>query len=252
MPDKKPIYDDKVKQVLRSLTEGKTREEIADEMGYKSMKSLDMYLRRKNFRWNKYKKIYVPLAENKAENAEIPSFTKVAQIISLFKTEDPDPKRIAKRLGFNSHLEMANYMKSKGYKYSSIDGNYIKNTGKIENKEDKSETDTVAEAFEATNKSNDSEEFEAYLPILKIIKNNKDRLIDLLMPQVENGKIPRYALGGTFFTKSVHMSHKLDYIIKDFSNEKGIKQREIFEVALIEFFKRYGYQREVENMLFEN
>jgi hypothetical protein len=37
--------------------------------------------------------------------------------------------------------------------------------------------------------------------------------------------------------------------VRDFSKEKKISQREIFEVALVEFFRRYGYEREIETLL---
>ena len=36
------------------------------------------------------------------------------------------------------------------------------------------------------------------------------------------------------------MSHDLDLLVRNFSKERNISQREIFEVALIEFFKKYG------------
>jgi hypothetical protein len=65
----------------------------------------------------------------------------------------------------------------------------------------------------------------------------------------EAGQIPRYALPGAFVTKSVHMTNTLDQMVRDYSKEKNINQREIFEVALIEFFQKYGFECEVEAML---
>jgi hypothetical protein len=61
--------------------------------------------------------------------------------------------------------------------------------------------------------------------------------------------MPRYVVPGIFITKSVHMSNQIDQMVRDFSADKNISQRDIFEVALIEFFKKYGYDKEVEIML---
>lgn len=44
----------------------------------------------------------------------------------------------------------------------------------------------------------------------------------------------------------------LDQMVQDFRKEKNIHQREILEVALTEFFQKYGYQREVETLLESN
>ena len=51
---------------------------------------------------------------------------KVENIISAFESPNADPKSIAKKYGFNNHIEMADYMKSKGYKWDISKNNYIK------------------------------------------------------------------------------------------------------------------------------
>jgi len=48
MSDNQPIYDSKVKKILERL-KFKTRDEVAEEMKYKNWRSMDMYMRRKNF-----------------------------------------------------------------------------------------------------------------------------------------------------------------------------------------------------------
>ena len=45
------------------------------------------------------------------------------------------------------------------------------------------------------------------------------------------------------------MSDSLQDMAVTFCNERNIKQRELFEVALIEFFKKYGYDYEVANLM---
>lgn len=56
---------------------------------------------------------------------------KISPIISPIQKEGADAKTIAKRLGFSDHRELATYMKSKGYKWSSDKKNYEKLTGKF-------------------------------------------------------------------------------------------------------------------------
>ena len=60
------------------------------------------------------------------------------------------------------------------------------------------------------------------------------------MPQTQIGVVPRYIVPGIATTKTVHMMNTLVQLVADFSQEKNITQREIFEVALIEFFKSTG------------
>jgi histidyl-tRNA synthetase len=45
------------------------------------------------------------------------------------------------------------------------------------------------------------------------------------------------------------MSAGVIRLMKEFCKSKNIKQKEVLEVALVEFFKRYGYQREIDKIL---
>ncbi len=252
MEDNKPIYDEKVNFVIRSLTEGKSRQKISDELGYGNKKSMDIYLRRKNFRFNSDSQMYEPLIEEK-KDTHIPSSSKVMEIISLLSKEGSDLKSVAKRLNFKSHIDMAEYLKIKGYIYDGDKGNYVKQIGRIEDDPDTKVSDKEANTLTTEVSKESTIEsmvgMEEYLPILNILVRNKDKLIDLLTPQLSTGNIPRYAIGGTFVTKSVHMSNELDMMVRSFSSEKGINQRSIFEISLINFFKQYGYEAEVEALL---
>ncbi|MCG7315698.1 hypothetical protein [Brevibacillus laterosporus] len=267
LTEKKPIYDERVNEILRGLVEGKSRDLLAKELGHKNYKTLDIYMRRKNFVWDRDKQTYVP-AYNRIEkwdsSKDLVSSSKISTIISLFQKEGADAKTIAKRLGFSDHRELATYMKSKGYKWSSDKKNYEKLTGKFT--EDILSTSLPAttqeaessveapEALQSVLKANRIDKgqlgsIEAYLPILELLDRNRDRLIDLIVPGSESGKVPRYAVPGIFVTKSVHMTNTLDQMVREYSKEKNISQRDIFAVALIEFFQRYGYEREIETLL---
>jgi len=262
----KPIYDERVKHILRSLVEGKTREDIAQELGHSSYKTLDIYMKRKNFKWDREKKNYVPTYsrfEKNDLNVHGVSTSKVATIISLFQKEGADAKTIAKRLGFADHRELATYMKMRGYQWSSEKGNYFKVYGVIQEDKDVTtasegrsgyvrdelETLSLSTSIPAKMNRQDPGQLERFLPILELLERNKDKLVDLIIPGSESGKVPRYAVPGVFVTKSVHMTNTLDTLVREYSKEKNISQRDIFAVALIEFFRRYGYEREIETLL---
>ncbi|MCM3081924.1 hypothetical protein [Brevibacillus invocatus] len=250
-----PVYDERVNEILRGLTEGKTREELAERYEYSDYRSLDMYMRRRNFTWDRQRLNYVP-AHSRLDGQDldllVSESSKAAQVISLFKKEGADAKTISKRLGFGDHRELAAYMKGKGYVWSADKSNYIKQMG-------------VQQELTACNEGNDDTNEHAYsslnttmselpglahfLPILEMLDRNRDRLVDLLTPASETGNIPRYVIPGVFVTKSVHMTNTLDQLVRDFSREKNVSQRDIFVVALVEFFRRYGYEREMETLL---
>jgi hypothetical protein len=45
------------------------------------------------------------------------------------------------------------------------------------------------------------------------------------------------------------MSELLGRLMKEFCESKNLKQRDVVEGALVEYFRRYGYQREVDKLL---
>lgn len=263
--EEEPIYNDKVNNVIRLLTEGITREKIAEQFGYSTYRSLDTYLNRKHFHWDSHSKNYAP-NNNRLDSISledsIAANSKVAQVIALFSKEVGDSKVIAKRLRFTDHREMASYMLGKGYQWSIENKNYTKILGLI--KESSNETETGLQTDNILKKSNDNFiefvsnakntgieqiDLQQFVPLLVMLQKNKDKLVDMLIPQPDGGTIPRYALPGVLATKSVHMVNTLAIMVRDFSKEKNVSQRDICEAALIEFFKRYGYEREVEQLL---
>lgn len=261
--EKKPIYDERVNEILRGMVEGKNRDELAIELGYKNYKTLDIYMRRKNFAWDRDRQAYIP-AHNRIESRNIDisltSSSKVATVLSLFQKEGADAKTIAKRLGFADHRDLATYMKSKGYKWSSDKGNYQKEYGQLQqtnsaspqeaSKNDQdTKTDLSLPSGYQTSNERSMGHLDRFGALLDLLDRNKDRLIDLIVPGGETGKVPRYTVPGIFVTKSVHMTNTLDQLVREYSKEWNISQRDIFSVALIEFFQRYGYEREINTLL---
>ncbi len=261
--DKKPIFDERVNEILRGLVAGKTRDELAMELGHKSYKSLDIYMRRKHFMWDREKQNYVP-AHSRIEKQDLEvsltSSSKVSTVISLFQKQGTDARTIARMLGFSNHRELAAYMKGKGYIWSSDAGNYVKVQGRIESDDysqpvklgelDTGERSGLTGTYPLAKTTRvEGGPLERFLPLLDILEKNREKVLDLLLSGTDSGKVPRYAVPGVFVTKSVHMTNTLDQLVREYSREKNISQRDIFAVALIEFFRRYGYEREIDTLL---
>lgn len=258
--DKKPIYDDKVRKILEGLTE-KSREELSDEMGYTTWKSLDIYMRRKNFKWNG--ETYIPdtnRVDEMLDRANLGAPGKVSNVMRLFDKDGSDPKMIAKQSGFKDHKEMADYMKSKGYTWSSEKENYVKEVGVIN--QDEIDDELIERDNSKALKSNvsdtglrntdDIEGLSRYISMLEYLYENQDRLMDLISSDTSSGTIPRYAIPGGKKSSSIYMSEVMFKLLGEFSEEKNISQKEIVEGALMEYFKKYGFNREMDAVLSQN
>ena len=86
------------------------------------------------------------------------------------------------------------------------------------------------------------------IPVLELLYDNKDKLSELLLEK-NVSIIPSYAVPGTAKNKSIYMSDLLGRLLEDFSGTKNLRQKEIVETALIEYFKKYGYKEEVKLLL---
>jgi hypothetical protein len=245
MNSNEPIYDQKVRKIME-LLKFQTRDEAAEEMGYKNYKSMDMYMRRKNFRYDRDTGQYVP-QQNKAHklDRDPKSYapTKVVSIITAFEEANPDPKLISKKEGFKNHKEMAEYMTTKGYEWNAYKNNYVKSIGKVE---DKSADEVIEEVAQTPNPPSDIDE---YIPFIRFLYEKRDDIYQLLSGTKEDGTIPRYVVPGLVRTKAIYMSDMIAKLTAEFSKEKNITQREIVEAALIEFLEKYGFKREIETLL---
>ena len=254
-----PIYDEKVKRIIEML-KFKTRDEVAAELKYKSWKSLDMYMRRKNFAFDSQRGQYFP-RKNRVEKPDPKSYapTKVASIITAFEVEGIDPRMVARQEGFQDHREMAEYMKTKGYEWNIHKNNYVKTVGRIDVPEPvgQPETEPIPEpigqppsgpVIQPTS-GGSPEGLGEYLPFLRFLYENRDGLYQLLTGTRDDGIIPRYAVPGEVRTKAIYMSDVIAKLAGEFSREKKVALREVMEGALIEYLQKYGFKREVETLL---
>lgn len=258
-----PIYDEKVKRIIEML-KFKTRDEVAVELKYKSWKSLDMYMRRKNFAFDSQQGQYFP-RKNRVQKPDPKSYapTKVASIITAFEVEGIDPRMVARQEGFQDHREMAEYMKTKGYEWNIHKNNYVKTVGRIDVPEpvggpveegisqltpEPINLPVLGSTVQPTSEGL-PEGLEEYLPFLRYLYENRDELYQLLTGTRDDGIIPRYALPGEVRTKAIYMSEVIAKLAGEFSKEKKVALKEVMEGALVEYLMKYGFKREVETLL---
>ena len=133
--NRQTVYDDKVNLILDELESGKSRAKLAEEMGYSTWKSLDMYMRRRGFKFDGDN--YISNQKNDKEDQgvildEIGS--KEILVISLLNNGNRDLKEIALKAGFSDYEELANYMEKRGFKWSSEKNNYVRKNNLEEGK----------------------------------------------------------------------------------------------------------------------
>jgi len=119
------IDNDKLNKIIQLLDEGYSTTEIAGQLGYKHRDQVSQFLRRSGYRWDKNKKKFtLQSPDQKEASSQINNEdVKPERIINDFKNGN-DPKRVAKNNGFTDYLEMALYMKNKGYAWNDHIGNY--------------------------------------------------------------------------------------------------------------------------------
>ena len=237
------VYDDRAKSTLQGLAEGKTRDDLALAFGLNGWKSLDVSMRRKGFVWEGNKQTYIPASEkDKTSTMSVLSTipVKAEQIIRKFDQPDADPRRIAQEIGFPDHRELAEYMESKGLFWDSDIMNYSEKPALG--------PEPQIEDMPAPSIITTDDDITIYLPMLMLLERNRDRLLELLEP-ASDGNIPKYAVPGVPKTKSVYMSDQLSRLMADFSQSMNLSQRDIVEAALVEYLRKYGFQKEVDHLI---
>ena len=228
----------KIDYINSLAASGKSRQEISETLGYKDSKNLYVFMRRQGLEWDSKKNLYVIKGSREAETAalytDIPS-GKVGSVLSMLD-KGFDGKEIAQRLGFGSYQEMADYMRGKGYAWDNKRQNYIKKTVESELAEETAVYEAVQHGESAQ-----------YSDILSLLRANKDKL--KMMFEASDEGIPRYNLPGVNTLKTINITNTVNRLIKDFSAERKISQKEIIEIAVIGFLKQYGYAEQVKAIL---
>ncbi len=252
--NKQTVYDDRVNRTIIGLSEGVTREELAKEFELSGWKSLDIYMRRKGFTWDKYNKKYIPVTDKIDKVKEVITSAipmKAQQVINLFEKQgkDADPRSIASDMGFDGHRQMSEYMERKNLCWDTDISNYVERYDVLANRVATQNSSKKQKLVEKKQSQEQVPDFlSMYLPLLQLLESNKERLTDLLLPVYE-GQIPKYAVPGAPKTKSIYMSDLLARLVAEFSESKNLSQREIVEAAIVEYLKRYGFKQEMDRLL---
>ena len=223
-------YDDpKIQKTLELLESGKTKQEIADHFGH-GWSGVDMYFRRKGFRWDG--KTFVPQTEKKVSAQEESKHlaTKAGQVIRQLNQSEKNIRQIARRNGFETVDELGEYMLGQGYRWNN----------EIENYE---YTEVVKVEKEKTNTTDDH-----YIELLQFLASNREKL-EALLGETQDGTLPRYRFRGAKANKTLAFPTSLVTLLSDFSNEFNVTQRDVVEVALAEFFMKYGYAEQLDGAL---
>jgi|LSQX01.1.fsa_nt_gb hypothetical protein len=246
------------------MKEGKSREQMAKELKYKDWRGFDVFMRRQGYSFKNGQ--YVLPGDIPEEVYTPPLLQTVRLVIEQINHGNTSLDSIAGKVGFKSRKDLADYMKMQGYDWDPKKGNYVCRADVTEGIDDGDYGDVDADETDDLdsdvpypnglsnghngNVHSDMMILQAYLPLLQFLQLH-ERELEILVSKVEQkGTIPRYSVPSSItVTKSVSMASLLDQLIRDFSTETGISQRVIFETALLEFMKKYGYSRQVEALL---
>lgn len=130
-------------------------------------------------------------------------------------------------------------MKSQGYVWDSSTNNYMYDEAVVQK---------VSSSPAHKHSGNKVEGFESYQHLLNYLLTKRERLVELL--EVENnGTLPRYKFKGAKANKTLGIPTSVQTLLNDFSREFNVTQRDIIEIALAEFFKKYGYEEQMNQIL---
>src|SRR5690606_24979851 len=147
-------------------------------------RSMDSFMNRKNFMWDKRKGNYVPADALKATLETLVDYPsdRVRRVVMELNKEGADLKAVALKIGFENHLDMASYMKSKGFEWSQEAGNYISTAPPVSKNEQIEQVVSNDGTFGAQQNPTlaRSGDINQFLPLLEWLVSNKDGLQSLL------------------------------------------------------------------------
>lgn len=228
------IQDEKVAKVLEMLQAGFTRDDIGDYYE-QQWKSVDIYMRRKGFRWCKDQQTYI-LKEGEPDTKleeEIQTVnTKAAQIVRMLDVKHPNIRQTASKQGFESVEAMGNYMKSQGYIWDDDLNNYQYN---------EASKAVVSQSLAPLTLPVGALDEEA---ILQLLVRHQEKLLHLLQSE-QLGSLQTYRFKGNKVNKTLTFASSVATLLEDYQKAYNITQRAIVETALAEFFERHGYEEQL-------
>jgi hypothetical protein len=148
--------------------------------------------------------------------------SKAESIISLISL-GTELKEVAQKKGFRDAQELADYMKSQGYIWSSSEKNYaLVPQEKLLPPPPQKPVLQVGDGLHR----DDCGCLERYVDVLRFLDENKDKLAELFDGQSKpQGQFPRYLIQGSVITKSVKMVSSLERLMNDFCELANITQK---------------------------
>lgn len=226
--------DEKVVKVLEMLKEGYTRDDIGDYYE-QQWKSVDIYMRRKGFRWCKNQQTYILKGdepETKLEEAIQTINTKAAQVVRMLDVKHPNIRQTAAKQGFETIEAMGDYMQSQGYIWDDELNNY---------QYDEASKPVVSESLASLTLPVGALDKEA---IVQVLVRHQEKLLHLLQSD-QVGSLKTYRFKGTKVNKTLTLASSAAALLEDYQKEYNITQRSIIETALAEFFERHGYEEQL-------
>lgn len=254
----KTVYINKNREneeIVNRLNSGEDRELIAQEYGFKSSRSMDSRLRRNGYHCPKgfYEKISTEPIQN--FNCASVKAEKIATSINEYVDAGIAlPTDFYKKFGFTSKQEMQKYLKENGAIYNP-------NTKKYEPDKDadakwiakqdviQKEQEALRQQMECHIQNGAEASFDAYMPFIQLLYQNREVLITLLTMGETSETPPRINIGGEKIIKSIYIAKSISRLIDDFHYKTGLSIREIVEVAIVEYLKKYGYEKEIKKLL---
>jgi len=244
---KKLSKEEKIEMILESLAAGQTRDELAEVLGYKNWRGIDVFMRREGYLLEDGNYVLPEQEGEYKPERFLPGPVRI--VLNQLEKGNRDLSDIAVRAGFKTRRDLTNYMKSQGWLWCTDQNTYIKE-GLVPQELAMDPNDEQAEESNTLDhKEILDSSLDRFLPLLEFLEANQDQLESMLQ-NVDSNQIPKYNFhAGHNVTKSVFMSGNLDQLIRDFSTEMGVSQRVMFETALIQFMERYGYAKQVKVLL---
>lgn len=237
------VYQDKkIQDTLSMLEQGKTKEEIAKHFGH-AVSGLNQYFYRRGFCWNG--NTYVPKENESITASDEAKFltTKAGQIVRLLSQKYANIKQVATKNGFSTVEEMGEYMKGQGFVWDEEKGNYEYDETIVQKQRAEMSDKKEEISFSQSNTS-----MKDYESILAYLYEKREKLFALLEKE-SDGTLPRYKFQGAKANKTLSLPTTLQTLLNDFSKEFNVTQRDIIEVSLAEFFKKYGYEDQLNSVL---
>ena len=242
----------RLKEIIESLKELNI-EEVAEMYGYKNIKVLKSIMNRNKYSWSKLEKTFIRKIEDKTVVYTPIASTLHGKIILALSKNDGNLQETLKVTKFTTVPDLANYMTENCYKWDSKIKNYTQIASiKYVNEDEENKSDVIIPISKETRKDNTQNNEHDGIDneyCLNFIKDNLEQLKLLLsINEVDPNGMPRYCVPGINITKSLYMVNSVSDLISRFSIERNISQKEMAEIAFIEFFRKYGYKVEINNM----